>query len=78
MSRSRRRIILALRVLGSSEAKKISSGRAIAPIFPTTCFLSSSLRASVAAIPSFNVTNAEIPCPFTSCVLPITAASATA
>src|SRR6266702_3775981 len=36
ISRSRRRMILALRVLGSSAVKKILSGLAIAPIFSPT------------------------------------------
>src|SRR3984957_4278355 len=78
ISRNRRRMILALRVLGSSAVKKISSGRAMAPILVTTCCFNSSLSASLAAMLSFNVTKAEMPCPFTSWVLPMTAASATA
>ena len=40
-------MILALRVLGSSEEKKMSSGRAMAPILETTCCFSSSFRASL-------------------------------
>ncbi len=41
MSRSSRRMILALRVLGNSAAKKISSGFAIEPIFVETCAINS-------------------------------------
>ena len=37
MSRSRRRMILPLRVLGRSALKTIRAGRAMAPIFRTTC-----------------------------------------
>ena len=48
ISRSRRRMILPERVLGSASVKRISSGRASAPISLTTCspsaFFSSALR----------------------------------
>ena len=78
ISRSKRRMILALRVLGSSEVKKMSSGRAMAPIFGDDVLFQFVLqRIGRRNTPSFSVTNAEMPCPFTSCVLPITAASAT-
>ena len=47
ISRSRRRMIFALRVLGSSDVKKMSSGRAMEPILATTCRFNSSLSVSL-------------------------------
>src|SRR5207302_10176352 len=58
MSLSSRRMILPLRVLGRSAENRMSSGRARAPIFFATCPFNSSRRASLAVLPSFNVTNA--------------------
>ncbi len=77
MSRSRRRMIFPERVFGRSAVKRISSGRAMAPIFFATWALSSSARASEPSMPSFRVTNAAIDSPFTSWCFPTTAASAT-
>ena len=47
MSRSRRRMILPLRVFGSASVKRISSGRASAPISFATCAFSSFFSSSV-------------------------------
>ena len=78
-SRKSRRMIFPERVLGSASAKRISSGRAMAPI---------SLRhvrgqlllqlASRLATPFFSVTNATSAVPLSSSGRPTTAASATA
>jgi hypothetical protein len=58
MSRSRRRMILPLRVFGSASLKRISSGRAMAPISLTTCSFSCARSASSAVWPICTVTNA--------------------
>ena len=79
MSRSRRRMILALRVLGSSAVKKILSGLAIGADLLRR-------RGRAARRPSRRrrrsrraaVTKAAMPWPLISWVMPITAASATA
>jgi len=54
------RIILPLRVLGSSAAKRISSGRAIDPIFFVTWPLRSSTRALESSAPALNATKTQI------------------
>jgi magnesium-transporting ATPase (P-type) len=77
ISRSKRRMILPLRVFGNSAAKRISSGRAIGPIFLATCALSSSVSALLPSTPALSETNAQIAWPLISCALPMTAASAT-
>ena len=69
-------MILPLRVLGRSPAKRMASGRAMAPIFFTTCSLSSRFSSSLAVWPSFSVTKAATAWAFNSCALPTTAASA--
>ena len=59
-------MILPERVLGRSAAKMMSSGRAMAPIFCTTCAFSSSASASEVATPSFTVTKAATAWPLIS------------
>src|ERR1700680_3209882 len=59
-SRSRRRMILPLRVLGSMSVKRMSSGLAIAPISLATHFLSSSLSSGVGFRPCSKLTKAEM------------------
>ena len=56
----------------------ILSGRARAPILCTTWPFSWVIRSPSPATPSLRVTNAASACPLRSCVLPTTAASATA
>ena len=77
MSRSGRRMIFPERVFGSVGVKRISSGRANAPISFVTWSRSSFFSSSVPSIPTFSVTNAAIPSPLISSGLPTTAASAT-
>src|SRR3989442_14361235 len=60
MSRSRRRMILPERVLGSSGVNMIVFGRAIEPIFETTCSRSSLDSSSLPSVPAPSVTNAKI------------------
>ena len=70
MSLSSRRMILPLRVLGRSAEKRMSSGRAMAPIFLATCSLQLVLELRRSALcPSFRVTNAAIAWPLSSCGL---------
>ena len=77
MSRSKRRMILPLRVLGSSAAKRISSGRAMGPIFLATWIFSSSISPLPPSTPALNETKAQIAWPLISWALPMTADSAT-
>ena len=70
-------MILPLRVLGSASVKRMSSGRAMAPISCTTCSLSWARSASSAFRPACTVTNATSACPLRSSGRPTTAASAT-
>src|SRR3990172_9415076 len=77
MSRSSRRMILPDRVFGRSAVNRMSSGRAMAPIFLTTCSFKSSARSLVMCAPSFRGTNAATACPLISCDRTTTAASAT-
>src|SRR5438874_62239 len=78
MSRSRRRMILPLRVLGSASVKRRSSGRAKAPISLATCSRSAFLRSSLGFWLDSSVTKAAIAWPFSSSGRPTPAASATA
>src|SRR5688572_15671148 len=78
MSRSKRRMILPDRVLGSSGVNMIVFGRAIEPILPTTCSRSSFERPSPASLPPRSVTKAKIAWVVTGSSRPMTAASATA
>jgi hypothetical protein len=66
------------RVFGSSGVNMMVLGRAIEPIFPTTCSRSSFDRPSSASLPPRSVTNAKIAWVVTGSSRPITAASATA
>src|SRR2546425_3948346 len=77
MSRRSRRMILPERVLGSSGANMIVFGRAIEPIFETTCSRSSFDRPSLGSLPPRRVTKAKIAWVVTGSSRPITAASAT-
>src|SRR6267378_5125118 len=77
ISRSRRRMILPERVLGSSGVNMIVLGRAIDPIFETTCSRSSLESSSLPSFPARSVTNAKIACVVTGSSRPMTAASAT-
>ncbi len=65
------------RVLGSSGVNMIVFGRAIDPIFETTCSRSSLDSASLPSLPPRSVTNAKIAWVVTGSSRPITAASAT-
>ena len=76
-SRSRRRMILPLRVFGSMSVKRMSSGRASAPISLLTQRRNSSFNSGVGWWPCSRVTKAEIAWPFNSSGRPTTAASAT-
>ena len=78
-SRSSRRMILPLRVFGSSGTTWISRGRAIGEISRATSARSSSIICSrgVSAWWAIRMTNATIACPVVSSVAPTTAASAT-
>src|ERR1044072_3374332 len=78
ISRSKRRMILPDRVLGSASVNLISSGRARAPISFTTCSRSSWFNASDGLCDPSNVTKATIDDPFNSAGRGTTAASATA
>src|SRR5689334_6192236 len=60
MSRSSRRMILPLRVLGSVSVKRISAGRASLPISVETCSISSCLSCSSGSSPALTVTKAQI------------------
>ena len=51
MSLSSRRMIFPDRVFGTSATNRMSSGRAMEPIFFTTCSLSSATSAGLAALP---------------------------
>ena len=64
--RSRRRMILPLRVLGRASVNRMSSGRASAPISLTTCARNSSRSLSSPLRPPSSVTNATTACPFIS------------
>ena len=70
-------MILPLRVFGSASVKRISSGRAMAPISFTTCSFSAPLSASSTGTPACTVTKATRAWPFRSSGRPTTAASAT-
>src|SRR5206468_3760797 len=65
------------RVLGRSEVKYIRSGLAIGLILSATCCRSSSTSPGPLSTPDLGVTKATMPCPFSSCDTPTTAASAT-
>jgi hypothetical protein len=78
MSRSSRRMILPLVVLGRSRAQMMRSGRAS---FPMRCATCARISASIASSPAWSpcsVTNATIACPVSSSARATTAASATA
>ena len=78
ISRSRRRMILPLRVLGSASVNRISSGRAKAPISfadPLAQFLAELVVVPIALLQR---DEAQTAWPVISCGLPTTAASATA
>src|SRR2546430_471765 len=77
MSRRSRRMIFPDRVFGSSGVNMIVFGRAIEPIFATTCSRSSLESASLLSFPARRVTNAKIAWVVTGSSRPITAASAT-
>ena len=70
-------MILPERVFGRSAVNRISSGRAMAPIFFVTCFFKTSAMLGLGLTPSLSVTNAVIAWPLISSGLPTTAASAT-
>src|SRR5207244_3344250 len=78
MSRGSRRMIFPLRVLGSASVKRMSSGRAKAPISLATCSRSTRLSSSLGVRLDSSVTKAAIAWPFSSSGRPTTAASATA
>src|SRR5262245_31140041 len=76
-SRRRRRMILPLRVLGSSGVNTMFAGFAIGPIFVATWLRSVSSSSTVPSTPLFRVTKATIACPVSASLRAATAASAT-
>src|SRR5216683_3122877 len=76
-SRSSRRMILPLRVFGSSSVKMMVLGRAMAPILAATCWRRAWPWTSSEVSPAFTVTKAMMAWPVMSSLAPTTAASAT-
>ena len=77
MSRSKRRMIFPERVLGSVSVKRISAGRAMAPISLLTCARSVFSNSSSTLVPPSGLTKATIAVPVMSSGRPTTADSAT-
>ena len=73
-----RRMILALRVFGSSRANSMRSGRMARPMCCTTRSISSRRRASLGASPGRSTAKQTTVSPFTSWGTPMAAASVTA